>query len=1711
MKRPKIYFMKKLFTLLLAILTIQEGFAQTYNNEWIDFSKTYYKFKVGKAGLCRISQTTLSAIGLAATPAQQFKLYRNGVEVPIYTSAATGILPVGGYLEFWGEGNDGKPDKPLYRDARYQHTEKLSIQSDTSAYFLTVHTGVNKRLNEINNNVAGNVLPLEPFFMYTQGQYFRTKINLGFAAVVGEYVYSSSYDKGEFLSSRDITPSAASVLPDVQSNLFPFAAGPNAQIKFGAVGNALNTRSVKVKINNTQVADTLCDYFNDVIGTASFPVSLITSGSANVEFSNTSSVASDRMVISHYEISYPRQFNLGGSSNFSFQLPARNNGYYLEITNFSNGSVAPVLYDLNLNERYVGDVSSPGKVKFAIIGSASERNMVLVSQEAANYSSIQPGEIQTKAFQDFKNISKQGDYIIISSPLLYNGTNGVNPVIEYKNYRSSATGGGFTTTIVEIDELVDQFAFGISKHPLSIKNFLRFARANFVSTPPKFVLLIGRGMTYREYKPNASNPIADKLNLVPTFGAPASDNMLSSADGANPVPITPIGRIGAISAKEVEDYLEKLKEYEYAQKNNPNTIEGRAWMKNVMQVTGASDTYLGTVLCNYMDTYQQIAIDSLFGGKVYTFCKNTVTPVEQVSNERVTQLFEEGLSLVTYFGHSSSTTLEFNIDNPQSYNNQGKYPVFSVNGCNAGNFFIFDPQRLNSITSISERFTLAKQRGSIAFLASTHFGIVSYLNLYINSFYNKSFNSDYGLTLGSIVKNSASELMQLSNGDFYARLHAEEITLHGDPALKLNLQPKPDYIIEEAQIKISPQFISIAENKFKLSIKFFNIGKVGPDSLNVQIKRQLPDNSVITLVNRKIKPLFFEDSITVQVPIEPNRDKGLNKIIVTLDSANTVAEMSEVNNTAIKEFFIYEDELKPTYPYNYSIAGQQNIKFFASTANPLSTVKQYQFEIDTTALFNSPLKVVKTISSVGGVLEFDPGVNYKDSIVYYWRTAFVPSAGGDYRWAVHSFTFISNSQQGFKQSAYFQHKNSELERIDLDSAGRFWKFGRRTNTLQVKNGVFPTAASQAGHFAVIFNDKSDLIKSVCGISNVIFNVFDSVSFKPWFNNNTGQPGLYGSDAICGPERAYNFQFNILDTASRRRIVQFMDLIPAGSYVVVRNTSGTNAATNTYANDWKGDTSYLGANNSMYHRLLNQGFTAIDQFSQPLSWIFVYKKGGLQSFVPKHKFSDGIFDRIELFTDATTPDTLGYITSPIFGPAKSWKNLHWRGSSLESPTNDNVSLDIIGIDAAENENVLNTLTSNMQDFDISSISAAQYRYLKLRMRNVDSLSLTPYQLRSWTLDYEAAPEGALAPNLFFKTKDTLEIGEKLNFGIAFKNISNVPFDSVKVKCFILNKNNISNPVNLQKRKPLLVADSIKLEFEINTEDYPESNVLFVEFNPNKDQPEQYSFNNFMYRNFYVKPDKKSPLLDVTFDNVHILNRDIVSAEPHIQIKLKDEARFLLLNDTSGLTVQVKYPGSDGQTKTYLFDGDTLRFTPAVNGTENTATIDFFPKFLSQIDPSGDEYELIVKGKDRSNNKAGATEYRISFKIIGKPMISNLLNYPNPFTTSTAFVFTITGNKVPDNMKIQILTVTGKIVREITKAELGNLHIGRNITDFKWDGTDQFGQRLANGVYLYRFITTLDGKKMDKFTQNTGKNGERLTKGENTDRFFNNGYGKMYLMR
>jgi flagellar hook assembly protein FlgD len=142
------------------------------------------------------------------------------------------------------------------------------------------------------------------------------------------------------------------------------------------------------------------------------------------------------------------------------------------------------------------------------------------------------------------------------------------------------------------------------------------------------------------------------------------------------------------------------------------------------------------------------------------------------------------------------------------------------------------------------------------------------------------------------------------------------------------------------------------------------------------------------------------------------------------------------------------------------------------------------------------------------------------------------------------------------------------------------------------------------------------------------------------------------------------------------------------------------------------------------------------------------------------------------------------------------------------------------------------------------------------------------------------------------------------------------------------------------------------------------------------------------------------------------------------------------------------------------------------------------------------------KDASGNTSGANEYSIDFTVISKSSISYFYPYPNPCTTNMRFVYTLTGDKVPDDLLIRITTITGKVVREVTKQEFGSMHIGNNISDFAWDGTDTYGDRLANGVYLYQVLSKINGADLER----------RLnTKVKDENKFFVENMGKIYLMR
>jgi hypothetical protein len=407
---------------------------------------------------------------------------------------------------------------------------------------------------------------------------------------------------------------------------------------------------------------------------------------------------------------------------------------------------------------------------------------------------------------------------------------------------------------------------------------------------------------------------------------------------------------------------------------------------------------------------------------------------------------------------------------------------------------------------------------------------------------------------------------------------------------------------------------------------------------------------------------------------------------------------------------------------------------------------------------------------------------------------------------------------------------------------------------------------------------------------------------------------------------------------------------------------------------------------------------------------------------------------------------------------------------------------------------------------SLVDAQQSPYIKVRAIYEDTVNITPAQLDRWHVLYDELPEAAIdGKNGYYWTgnaADTLEEGADIFFAIDVRNIYDLPMDSVLVSYWVEDDNHFRQSIDYPRRDSLLVGEKFRDTLKISTLGLTGNNMFWMEVNPYivgtnvLDQPEQRHFNNLLQIPFSVRGDRINPLLDVTFDGRHILNGDIVNPNSEIVISLKDENLLKVMDndtDTSLFGVYLTAPGKEPIRIPFMQNGqNTMQWIPADAQTKKFKII-YPATFL--VDG---KYTLSVQGTDRSGNLSGDMDYHVSFEVIRESSITYMMNYPNPFSTSTRFVFVLTGTELPDEMIIQIMTVSGRVVREITEDQFGPIYIGRNISQYAWDGTDEFGDRLANGVYLYRVKMQIAGE--DVKHRDSG-----------ADSHFTKEFGKMYLMR
>jgi hypothetical protein len=121
-----------------------------------------------------------------------------------------------------------------------------------------------------------------------------------------------------------------------------------------------------------------------------------------------------------------------------------------------------------------------------------------------------------------------------------------------------------------------------------------------------------------------------------------------------------------------------------------------------------------------------------------------------------------------------------------------------------------------------------------------------------------------------------------------------------------------------------------------------------------------------------------------------------------------------------------------------------------------------------------------------------------------------------------------------------------------------------------------------------------------------------------------------------------------------------------------------------------------------------------------------------------------------------------------------------------------------------------------------------------------------------------------------------------------------------------------------------------------------------------------------------------------------------------------------------------------------------------------------------------HHLTLKAWDVYNNSSSAT---ISFLVVpgAQAHMVSLYNYPNPFQTSTTFTFESNQADVELNLKMQIFNMYGNLVRTLQEDFYA---AGYRTEPFVWDGTDDNGNTVGGGMYVYRLVATLpDGRTLE----------------------------------
>tara|TARA_B110000238_G_scaffold116474_1_gene126425 strand:- start:4002 stop:8951 length:4950 start_codon:yes stop_codon:yes gene_type:complete len=1646
-------FTTPLILLAIFIFLSNSSYCQT-GDEWIVDGQEYFKIPIGEEGIYKIEYSNLTALGTAIdnVDPRNFQLFRNGEEQYLYVRGEQdGSFDQGDVIEFYGQKNDGTLESALYKSASDQPHKDYSIFTDTSSYYLTWSTSPSsKRFSAYYDNnytvkISNTSFMHSTTQIYTSDYFAGVPLNNDGGQLYSEYTGGEGFHKWVWSSQGQFNLT----LPAINTS------GPNATIEAIAYSGNHNTSqivnnynhefglSVNSRANIIARQKTLgyerIDISADIVVSELNPTTTIYMGEITFGGSGFN--------VSRLKITYPRLFDL--ENNSELHVNSNFTSSFFDFSNYPDMKSAPVVYDLSSKKRIKADKQTDNHIFFNLPNSGKIEYLIQDETEIKQIGSIERVEMVTYTPDPLV------DYLIITNKKLEAGA------IEYKNYRESTAGGSYTVEIVYVQDLYEKNGYGIES-PLAVRNFIE----TFGQLLPnlKNILILGKGQLYSRIRSNDARKNA--YNLVPAIGLPASDYLYVSPLNSTRLNIDyGIGRIPARSNDQIEHYLEKLKAFE----SQPNAD----WQKKVIQLAGGNgdenETFKG-----YLNSYYNVIKQRSLGGYRVLFSKSEPVPVQTSLTGRIQEEINKGACLLSYFGHGAAQVTEISLGEPDQLNNFGKTPLFLFNGCALGNTY--------EDLSLAEKFLFEPNNGALGWVASSTYGFTQPLFVHTLEIHKALFNTTYGEGIGQAMKKASENYGSPSQP--ISILEARQLIYHGDPVLDIFTPEKPDYFVSSGKIN---EHIA-ASDSIEIVLDVKNLGISDASLLTISINASNSQSGTLASKKLTITGPSYKETYAIRLP---NRElKGFINFNITLDSANSISELlplGESNNTFSLQHLIKQKSPSILIPIEDAIVSDANVNLTIQIPGYAGIARNILLEWDSLPYFGNPVGT-KSINSSKTLLKETISIPSFENKDYYIRSRFIEN-GIESDWAYRTFGYLKNDLPGWTEGNKWKFYNTTKNFINVDSANGNFEF-QRTNSVDYQISTYGQDAGKYANRWIIVDGYPALINwwpftgSVFMIINPDTderysednNTFNVVYPSPWWT-----PPLSKHTVVGNKSGVYHYNTDV--AANQDSMISLLRRVPHGYHIVMMSTYTSKTEL------WSTD---------LWNELEKFGILQLQSIKNGEPFGIYGTKGSSPGSATEYlgDYASTVTpprEQLLAVSSSFTPRvTRGSISSKVIGPSNGWEKLTIYMDSSSITSTDSFTITLLGSKNGNDWQNIDNIHINKISINLSHIDANTFPFLRFKIDIIDLDKRTALNIKRWKINYKEVSEGTVHfdDKYTFKS-DTLAQGEPLKFSISFTNIKDNTFDSSN---YLLSLRN--NSTGITDTLKWTALDSIQANSNVLIKDTIETNnisgdyQLLLSVNSNKQVNEHNYENNYFSKNFIITKDNKNPLLDVVFDGKHILNNDIVSPNTSILMTANDDNPHLALSDPSTIWATLVKP--NGQTDTINTSLTNVLFTPASKPQEE-ATLTYNTNEL----PSGD-YILKAKVRDASGNLSSNDGYQIQFKVIREASISNIYPYPNPFSTQMKFVYTLTGSKVPDYMKIQILTVTGKVVREISQYELGSIRIGNNISEFTWDGTDEYGDPLANGVYLYKVTAKIDGENI----------AHRDTEG---DQFFQNGIGKIYLGR